>query len=942
VPAPEVAPAPEPAPEPAPTPAEAAATVELGASTEVTSTEEVEAAGSREASGDEIIVTGTRIRRQSAFAPSAPVEVIDRKQLEFIGAKNLGDVVNYLTIAPGSVTAGATQNINLRGLGAGATLILLNGRRMNPSAGGIVEHTGDYSTVPLAAVERVEILKGGASAIYGSDAVGGVVNIITRKNWDGVRIELDGEATQNFDWDQEIASIAFGATNERARLTGAISYSRSTQLLSSERDFTEIDWDSMPIQGNASAQGFPGTFLISASGMADPDCAQAPNSRVIMGAFGPTCYFDFREFRSLLGNSDRAAAFANGEYDITNHTTLYAELGVSRIRGDSISSPAFPIPPPLPIVPADHVDNPFGVSVSYLGRPLGAEHGGAITAADDDTFRTAVGIKGDLEGAAEGSFLESFTWDVFATFGISRYRLAVPDTLRERFQEALNSCSDPRDLSGCFNPFYSSILGTGTPNSDEVIASFSGTQVAMTDHALQTYNAGMSGELFELPGGDLGIAFGGEIRHERRASELDHDANEEAYGFLLGNSDAEVDRDVHSGYLELVWPFYDGIEVQTAGRLDHYTDIDQTELSPGAGLTLVPAEIGGRENAPEALRKLQLRGHIARSFRAPTIYQSFPGFSTLPSLLTVPGTTSARFLPVRSSGNPDLTPERALAVSGGLLWSPHEMVGLTADLWYFNYEQRIAAQSAAGILADDYADDMIINDSADPNPAVGPIIDPLSGEISGVRTQQQNFDGVITSGLDFGLVFRVHGGNLGGSKDDFGTISLGTDGTYTFTYLIPQRDATQRVLPVGGTEPPPDCDRYSDPYEAQDGVYCDEVGKRNETNFAPLLPRLSMNFPLTWSFKGHMASFIGHFTTGVKDDNAAATNADGSFDEIDAWLTFDVQYGYKLDDTVGKALTLRVGCENLLDAEPSKATGLDGFIGDPRGRVLFAKLIQEF
>ena len=147
---------------------------------------------------EEIVVTGSRIKR-SSFAAAAAVQVIDRKDLEYSGATNLADVVQYLTVAQGSGFQGGAQatgtvSVNLRGLGTGATLVLLNGRRVVSSGGGIAFNFTDISTIPLAVVERIEILKGGASAIYGSDAVGGVINIITRKDWDGARIEVDGSS----------------------------------------------------------------------------------------------------------------------------------------------------------------------------------------------------------------------------------------------------------------------------------------------------------------------------------------------------------------------------------------------------------------------------------------------------------------------------------------------------------------------------------------------------------------------------------------------------------------------------------------------------------------------------------------------------------------------------------------------------------------------------
>jgi iron complex outermembrane receptor protein len=258
-----------------------------------------------------------------------------------------------------------------------------------------------------------------------------------------------------------------------------------------------------------------------------------------------------------------------------------------------------------------------------------------------------------LADVARDTLLESWEWELSASWGISRYTLMAEDSLRQPLQAALNSCSDPSDLSRCFNPFFSAVDGTGTPNSQAVIDRFTSMQTTMADYALHTYNAGLTGPLFALPGGDLSIAFGGEYRYEWRASRLDHHSNLQEYAFLLGNSNARAARNVASGYLELRWPLFRGVELQTAARIERYSDIQQTTPSPFAGITLAPGKIGFGSDAPALLRKLQVTGQVTSAFRAPTMYQAFPGFSVRPSLLNVPGSPVPVFLPVQQFGNPN-------------------------------------------------------------------------------------------------------------------------------------------------------------------------------------------------------------------------------------------------------------------------------------------------
>jgi outer membrane receptor for ferrienterochelin and colicin len=903
----------------------------------------------------EILVTGTRIKRSQSFAPSAPVEVIDRKQLEYSGATNLADVVQYLTVAQGQGSqggsaAGPATAVDLRGLGAGATLVLINGRRTNPTGAGLVgAHYQDVGVVPLAAVERIEILKAGASAIYGADAVGGVINVITRKNFDGLRLQLDGQTTQEFDHGEWTGSAAFGAMGERSRVLVGTSYNRRSALHAGEREFTEGYL--------ISTQGFPGSYLVGTMVMPDPNCEMVEGSRLVPGATGaPVCGFDYRDYTDFFGNQERINAMGTGEYDLTDHLMLFGEIIVSRFRGDTVTSPTYPIPPAFPVVPADHIDNPFGVPVAFIGRPRGREAGFPRNTTSDDVFRGVVGFKGDFEDAGADTVFESWEWELYTMMGISRYRLSTLDSLREPFVEAINSCNDPTDLTGCFNPFYSSQLGTGTPNSQAVIDSFSGEQVVMADHALQTYNAGMSGGLFELPGGDLGIAFGGEIRHEWRTSLLDHDSNELRYAFLLGNDDASAERDVYSGYLELRWPFYDGIELQTAARIERYTDTDSTPISPFVGLTLIPAEIGGRENAPGAFRRLQLRGTASQAFRAPTIFNTFPGCSTLPVPLRIPPTaTLPVYTPVRICGNPDLDPETALALSGGISWTPVDWLSLTGDYWNYNYKDRIQAESSTQIIALDDANRMM-GGPGDPRVPR----DPVTDAVAEVRTKTVNIDGEwLTDGVDFGVMFNFDGGKFGGSEDDFGRIGLGAQGTYTLSFDVPRHQSAPRSIPANAammtparTLPPADCEgnptvNLMDMDPSNNGSptdSCSVLGKRNSGNSANAIPVWRVNFPLIWTISDHSASVIGHYISGVEDD--VEPNPDGSFDEIDAWFTLDLQYGYTLREVIGEELSLRVGCYNVFNKFPPPVNGLaasfEAELHDPRGRMFYARLASQF
>jgi outer membrane receptor protein involved in Fe transport len=908
---------------------------------------------------EEIVVTGSRVRRTS-FSASAPVQTIDRREIEYSGATNMADLIQHLTVSSGSGFQGSagsfpgTPHLNLRGLGSGRTLVLLNGRRMPYSASGIEEHYADIGTIPLAAVERVEVLKGGASAIYGSDAIAGVVNIITRKDWDGARIELNGQTTEEFDQQEGTGSLAIGATSERSRVSAAVNYFRSTELTAGERDFTRgppSDWrgyrqseelkDALMSQG-VSILGNPGAFGAPVPA-ADPRCAMAqgsaPFDTVVRGTIpAQFCGFDFRPYSSLSPAVERVTTYGYGEYDLTHHTTAFAELNVSRMRGDNVYSPSFPILA-FPTVPAGHVDNPAGADQTFYGRALGAEAGGARSTFGDDTVRGVLGLKGDFEDAASGSLAEDWEWEIYASLGVSRYNLQVPDTLAARFGDALAACSDPADLNGCFNPYYSSVTGSGTPNSNAVIDSFSGRLNNITDHWLHTYSAGLNGPILELPGGDLAFALGGELRREMRTVEIDHDSNVFAYNFLLGNSDADADRHVVAGYLELVWPFYDGVEVQTAGRIENYSDVGLT-ANPTLGLLLTPAEIAGSENVSDAFKRLQLRGHLASAFRAPTIIQTFPGSATVPDQFSSMGNTY--YLPVHYHGNPNLDHEQAITVSGGFGWNIVRPITLEADYWHYDYDGRISVENPQVVFATQRSAVELFD------PPLQPVVfsdaDPTLP--SRVNASQVNIDGsVIMDGIDFGAWVKLDEEEFG---VDVGTFRFGAGGTYTLLYEIPRFERVGAdEVPTVFVQTDPDGDGNAEPVDPEncDAETCDVVGQLNLGNLTgSAIPALKMNFPVSWAYDGHMIVFTGHYIGPMKDDEHYDIDT-GAYNEVDAIVTFDAQYGYTIDDWIGEALTLRVGVYNLFDQDPPFVDDLTGFAPtthDPRGRMFYAKMIGEF
>jgi iron complex outermembrane receptor protein len=334
---------------------------------------------------------------------------------------------------------------------------------------------------------------------------------------------------------------------------------------------------------------------------------------------------------------------------------------------------------------------------------------------------------------------------------------------------------------------------------------------------------------------------------------------------------------------------------------------------------ITPAEIIGRDKVADGLRRLRLRGTANSAFRAPSLYESYPGFITSIQQFNGEGPTPV-FRPVRLNGNPDVKPEKATVLTGGLEWSPIKEFGLTGNYWYYNYRDMIIAEDAQHIYALNKNDPRIERDA--------------SGNLLRVNTTGENAAFIRTQGVDLGALIKLDLNDLGITRSPAGTVSLGTEGTYVFAFDIP-RDQVADVPRTGKSAiPQPGCNASR----------CDVAGLRNQNNFAYPLPRLRANFPLTWVYEGHAASVVLHYISGYKDDGNPDA-ATGAFPHIDSFTTLDLSYGYTLKDTIGQATTLRVGVLNLFDTMPPYVKvfgGFDIYTHDPRGRMIFAHLSQEF
>ena len=388
------------------------------------------------AASEEIVVvakTGSRIARQADFA--SPLAEYDGETLDRYAAKDIRDLVGLLPTDNGAennsdnptqnFTVG-TANVNLRGLGVASTLVLLNGKRQVSSA----VQTDDGSSfvglavlVPMLAVERVEILKDGASAVYGPDAVAGVVNFITRRDLDGLdlRAEYRTRVGNGSQADVNIDAAFGGPVGDTGTVLLAASFlDRSSLVLG------EVDW----LRPATSGFGNPGSFTLPSSGatVADPGCTANGGLLQNLADGNTICRFDFGPQITAVPVEDRLQGYARLDWDWVRSGQLWAELGFARNDISREVSPSFPVLN-TPLVPARHPGNVFGEDVFFQGRPYGVGQPTEINHYQHHTVRAAFG--------AEGNWSDGGGWSLSYVHGANDAVLNPRDIVAANFQAAL-------------------------------------------------------------------------------------------------------------------------------------------------------------------------------------------------------------------------------------------------------------------------------------------------------------------------------------------------------------------------------------------------------------------------------------------------------------------------------------------------------------------------
>ncbi|KAF1717038.1 hypothetical protein CSC74_09260 [Pseudoxanthomonas yeongjuensis] len=832
---------------------------------------------------DTVRVTGSRLKR-SEFEGASPVIRIDRQEIERTGVSTVRELINSIPQAAVAMDESGNNSwlgsatVQLRGLSYGSTLILINGRRVNASGAQASRNFFDLNTIPLEAIERVEILTDTASAIYGGDAIGGAINFILRSNYDGAVARARYGTSYEGDATEESTSFLLGGSGDRFEGTLVFEHFTRDALRALDRDATST-WDfrdrggsdgrsvnSFPanifaLPGTGNLPGLNNTFAGVPAGTNGIGLTPAD----FAGTDGVLNYSDVSPWNVIAPSTTRIGVMGNGRYRLDNGISFYGELMHTRaeqlveIASDSVYSGDFG----FVTVPATNPFNPFGVDVgvNYRFVDLGPRQDDAVT----NFTRLVVG--------AEGSFA-GLDWDVSLLSDKDENTTVERNYIDiDRVREYLNM-TDPNVALNVF----SSVSGSNNPATLDAIR--------LKDTYWQSTGATMlEGSLsggWDMFGTRLLYSFGAAGRRE-------------SLKWDTATTTIDERRDINSVYFEASLPFAreagKRLEFNVAGRYDDYSDMGSS-FNPQFGAVWKPADW------------LLLRASAGTAFKAPSLYDMHAPLRITPSsFLNDPlRNDEAVEIETRYGGNPNVKPEEGESVTAGFIIEPQSVPGLSFGASLFRVKQTdfiTRFYDYNVILSNpDLFGDLIYR--ADPTAA--DIAAGLPGRLLRLDLTTLNFGQVVVEGIDFEAAYAFE-------TQGWGNFVWTLKGSYVDSY---------EVLLSPGASP------------------TEEVGHANRAGY-PV--KLKGNTGLQWSKGGWSASLLARYLHGYLDYDAIRHMPSQWWYDVQAGYDFgrarDSDNGFSVNVGV-------INASNNQGRFSNNFSGYDFQQADLRGRYFYANVKYKF
>ena len=938
---------------------------------------------------EEVIVTGSRIRKQD-FVSNAPVATVGVEQIELTNTINAESLLNTLPqTVPGfdrtsNNPGNGTASVDLRGLGANRTLVLMDGKRVVPtSSGGVV----DINNIPSSLIQSVEVLTGGASAIYGSDAVAGVVNFIMKDDFEGVAVNAGYEVTEEGDAALKSADITIGANMFDGRGNVALNFGMTDRddLFQGDRDFAffaqfdDTDADGNPILIDGGSSGIPGTSIFN-GGLSDFSSNTGvtfdPDGSVRPFRTGETNdFYNYAPVNYIQLPQTRYQAMALGNFDIAESTTFYgrAMFTSSKVPQQLAPTPIFQTttfsldgsPFLTPSAQATlSGDNSAIVGIGNRQSRVFSDGASAFNETntctncvfdgsfvdadedglDDDTrLDTAPLVDTDGDGIADTAtgfvrrrllevgpridesssssyqiqagltheFNDTWNVDAYVQYGNTNFDTQQSGNVsRLRFNQALlldldadptgGTCQDTSANGATISCAPINIFGEGNISADG--AEFLRTAVAASADYEQV-NVGLnfsgdSSDMFELPGGAIGMAFGFEHREDEFAFRPSQDLATGNIAGFNGSPAVSGGFDVDEFYAEFYLPILAGesfaelLDLELAFRSSDYSTVGSVDTYKISG-SWAPTD------------QFRFRGGFNRAVRAPNIgelfqpqAEGFPGAedpcsaegvnqsAEVRAICVATGVPAAAvFSPALNAaagqvrgifgGNPDLTEESADTFTAGVVVTPAAIEGLSFSIDYFDIEIEDAVASFGGGVSN------VLNTCYDPSDAAGGVGSEFcnvinrraDGTIDNVAVLSQNVAFITLKGVDLIASYdtQLWGGDL----------RINYVGTFT---------SESDFLPFEGAQVIECAGNF--------GLDCGEP-----------VPEYKHRMTFNWARDNYTAQLSWRQVGEVNDDDDGTTYF---VETIDAQPYFDVVGSYQFNDNY----SVSVGIDNLLDEEP--------------------------
>ncbi|EXT82231.1 tonB dependent receptor family protein [Acinetobacter baumannii 25307_4] len=815
------------------------------------------------------VVKVDEILKQGVTTTEEALAKISANQSNFVTASNVGT----------SKTAGSAAN--LRALGANKTLVLLNGRRL--AANAYDSGVTNLNIIPLAMLDRIEVLRDGASSIYGTDAIGGVINFITKKQFTGLNLTAGYQKPEQKGGEQQDYSIfgGFGDLDENGyNVFGVVDYRKGDDVMAKDRKVSRRGGILPELGVNRTSSG---SFPANVPGLGNPYASTGCGNNPLNSNDDGTCRYNSQAVIGIVPKTEDISAMGRATFKLNDNFNAIAEYLYARSEVTTSVAPDvffdLTLDPSSKYYPGKGITPALAGATGTIPLYLRSQSGNRVSNSINQSHRLFAGIEGETHG-----------WDINS--GVTYAHSSASDAIVsgylnfDKTQEALNN--------GILNPF-----GPQNPEDANVWNEL-GVEGKYLKANLDTTTVDFTASrpIFKLPAGDVAFAVGASYRYEDWTSKVVTDVARVAPSTGV-DPDEPVntgDRNIKSVFTEFHIPLHKTLEAQIAARYDDYNDFGDT-FNPKFALRWEP------------IKQLMFRTTYSTGFRAPTLWEvncansitntgaSYNDPVLCPGGVVQSGGKKERDCNMQfdrqNGGNKTLDPEESKSFTAGLVFEPIKNLAFTLDYFNIEVDKQIATLSETAIFNDPvkYADKFVRNPD---------------GSLDYIITTQQNLGGIKTSGFDVGLSWVS-------PMTATGRFGFNIDGTYITDYK----------------------------YQAEpNGEWIGVAGSYSGLDYQSIILRWKHTANLNWNYENWALNLQQNFSRGYQDQNSNGQNH-----RVSDYTTYNISGTYKgfknLEVTAGikNIFDEDPPASNVID---NFQMGYDPRYADPLGRTYFVRGTYKF